>query len=99
MQGQPVALRLCMERLMAPRQDAHVRFQGTRIETAADVDRALAQVWKRIARGEITPAEGESLARILMSRTATIENTQFEEQLGRVEKNSTTKKGSQKGSQ
>jgi hypothetical protein len=93
MQGHPVALRLCMERLMAPRRDTTVRVRATRIKTAADVDRALAQVWKRIAGGEITPAEGELLARVLMARTATIETTEFEPRLRRVEETLTTKEG------
>lgn len=85
MQGQPAALRLCMDRLIAPHRDAHVRFGGTQIKTAADVDRALERTWKLIARGEIAPAEGESLARILMVRKAMIETAEFDERLRRLE--------------
>ena len=85
LQGDMTAMRLCIDRLMAPRRDSNLSFAFLRVRTAADVERAQEQLRKLIANGELTPAEGELVARILASRIQTIETVQHEERIRKLE--------------
>ncbi len=60
--GDTVALRLCLERLCPPRRDRSVRIKMARMETPQDVLGAIATVVGAVARGAITPSEGQALA-------------------------------------
>lgn len=87
MQGDKIALRLCMERIAAPRRDVNVRFPFTPVKTAADVHAAMERTLQLIATGRLTPAEGELLTRILESRRMAIETVQMEERIAKLEEN------------
>jgi len=95
MQGDKAAMRLCMERLVAPRREGSLSFPRMRIKTVADVDRALEQVLKLIAAGQITAVEGESLAQILEHRRVAIEAVEFEQRLRKLEENGANNKGAE----
>src|SRR5580700_6016983 len=58
LQGEPTALRLCMERLIAPRRDSPVKFKLPAVSTAAEVGQAIGTVLHDVADGQLTPAEG-----------------------------------------
>ena len=63
--GNPVALRLCLERLLPPRKDRPVNFTLPRIEGAQDLLKALGAILEAVAQGEITPGEGQTLTAML----------------------------------
>jgi len=73
LQGNPTALRLCMERLIAPRRDSPVKFKLLAVNTAAEVGQAIGTVLQDVAGGQLTPAEGQMVSAILEDRRKAIE--------------------------
>ena len=53
-EGDPLALRLCLERTIAPRRERPEPFRLPRVESAADLAPAMAAVMAAAARGVIT---------------------------------------------
>jgi hypothetical protein len=60
-QGDPTALRLCMERILPARKSAPVRFKLPRIRSVADLVGAMDSIMQAIAKGRITPGEGQQI--------------------------------------
>ena len=56
-----------------------------RIETARDLERAAEKVTRAIRRGEVTPAEGQTLMHILESRSRIVERVAWEDRLAKLE--------------
>ena len=73
--GDPTAMRLCMERVLPPCRERTVEFSWPPIEaarteetcgpSALDVSRAMDAVTSALARGEITPGEAERIAGVV----------------------------------
>jgi hypothetical protein len=87
MKGDRTALRLCMDRISAPRRDALIKMNFSPIRKARDVNRAAEKVTAAIRRGELTPSEGETMMNILESRMRVIEKVDFEQRLENLEQN------------
>jgi hypothetical protein len=85
MQGDPTALRLCMERLLPPRKDQPVRFNVGPVTTAAEVAAAVSAVLQAVGGGQLTPAEGQMIAAILEGRRRVIETEEHERRLQALE--------------
>ena len=49
--GNPVALRLCLDRLLPPRKDRPINFTLPRIEGAQDLVKALGAILEAVAQG------------------------------------------------
>jgi hypothetical protein len=73
LQGDPRALRICMERISPARQDACIQLSLPSIRTAQDVEKAAEKVTQAIRRGKITPLEGGKIMSILESRSRILE--------------------------
>lgn len=65
LEGCPVALRLCLERLLPVRKERPISLSLPKIEGAADLPAALARIMVAVAKGEITPGEGQAIAGLL----------------------------------
>src|SRR5579859_5067514 len=65
MQGDRSAMRICMERISPARRGTAITMNLPPIKTAADVDKAAERVTQAIRRGDITPAEGDTMMNIL----------------------------------
>jgi hypothetical protein len=72
-EGNPVALRLCLERLLPPRKDRPINFTLPEVKEAGDLPKALLAILAAVAQGEITPGEGQRLAAMLATMLATYE--------------------------
>jgi hypothetical protein len=83
--GDPVALRLCVERVIAPRRDRPVSFRLPPMTCAADVVGALASIADGVALGELTPAEAADLTKVIESYRGAIETEDFERRLTALE--------------
>jgi hypothetical protein len=85
LKGDPVALRLCLER-MAPRpRDSAVVFELPKLETAADAVAAMAAVLDGVANGRLTPSQAGEIAKIVDSTRRSLEATDFEARLAELE--------------
>jgi hypothetical protein len=73
--GDPIAMRLCMERVLPPCRERTVKFRLPPIEgtltdetcgpSSRDVSRAMNAVTSALAHGEITPGEAETIAGVV----------------------------------
>jgi hypothetical protein len=81
LQGNPTALRLCMERLIAPRRDSPIKFKLSAVNTAAEVGQAIGTVLQDVAGGQLTPAEGQMVSAILEDRRKAIETADRDDRI------------------
>lgn len=83
--GDGAALRLCLERVLPARRDRPVEFKLPAITTAADASAATGSILAAVADGELTPSEGETLAKLIETHIRTIEAHEFEARLQALE--------------
>jgi hypothetical protein len=84
--GDDVAMRLCVERMMAPRRERPVPLALPRIETDADARRASADILEALAEGEITPKEAEHLLRAVAGAAVITQSSEIVARLDRIER-------------
>ena len=84
--GDSAALRLCMERIAPARRDRPIQFDFPKIETASDAAKASATLVAAVARGDLTPSEASELGKLLESYVRTLEATDLEDRLSRLER-------------
>jgi hypothetical protein len=84
--GNLAALRLCLERLLPPRKDRPIIFTLPQLEGAEDLPQALKAILEAVARGEITPGEGQSLTMMLEAYRKGLETADLEARLTELEK-------------
>ena len=85
-EGHPVALRLCLERLLPPRKDRPISFALPKMEGAEDLPQALGAILEAVAQGEITPGEGQTLTAMLDTYRKGLETTDLEARMTALEK-------------
>src|SRR5258708_9102703 len=79
--GNTTAMRLCVERLMPARRQRVLQFKLPTIKTMADVSAASEAVVTGVARGKLTPGEGEAFTAMLDGRPRMIETQKFDVRL------------------
>jgi hypothetical protein len=84
-EGDTVALRLCMDRLIPVRKDRPVRFELPKIENASDLPKATGALLEAVAAGDITPSEAADVGRALDAHVRAIETTDLHERMRRIE--------------
>lgn len=85
LEGDPTALRLCLERIAPPRRDAPVQFDLPRMETACDAAKAAGAVLEAVALGELTPTEGAHVMALVETYRRTLETTELEMRITALE--------------
>ena len=83
--GDTVALRMCMDRLMPVRKDRPITFTLPEIETAADLTKATKALLQGVADGEITPSEAAELSKLVDAHTKAIEAVDLATRLSALE--------------
>src|SRR5580658_7817805 len=72
-EGDSVALRLCLERILPARKDRAVSFALPKIESAADAGKASTAILTAVATGDVTPLEAEAVLRLLEGHAKVLE--------------------------
>ena len=85
-EGNPMALRFCLERLLPPRKDRAINFTLPKITGAEDLPKALMAILETVANGEITPGEGQILAGILEAYRKGLETADLEARVSALER-------------
>jgi hypothetical protein len=85
LQGDNVALRLCLDRIAPPRKDNPVQFPLPRMATARDAAEAAAAVLQAVAGGELTPIEAMQIMGLIDSFRRTLEVTELEARVAALE--------------
>lgn len=84
-EGNPVALRLCLERLLPPRKDRPINFSLPKVKGPEDLPKALGAILQAVAQGEITPIEGQTLIAMLDAYRKGLETTDLETRMAAIE--------------
>jgi len=86
LQGNTTAMRLCMERLMPARRHRVLQFNLPALKTMADLAAASETVVRGVARGKLTPGEGQAFTLMLEGRRRVIETEELEGRVRALEK-------------
>jgi hypothetical protein len=88
--GEPVALKLCMERLMPPVKGRHLSLDLPVITDAASALQAMCEVARAVGHGEITTDDATAVAGIVEINRRTIETASLERRIKALEQTSGT---------
>jgi len=88
LEGNLPCLRICVERLVAPKKDAPIEFNLPEIATVADIPKLLATLTAKLGEGEITPSEIKTLTDLAEVLRKVLESVEFEQRIGALERNS-----------
>lgn len=86
LEGDTIALRLCLERIVPPRKDAPVVFNLPSMQSAADAAKAAGAVLDAVALGNLTPTEGAHIMALVETYRRTMETTELESRLSTLER-------------
>ena len=73
--GDPMAMRLCIERLLPPCRERIVKFILPPIESVSDISAAMRAVTSALAKGDLTPGEAATIAGVVETFARAIETT------------------------
>ncbi|MER2269088.1 DUF5681 domain-containing protein [Methylobacterium oxalidis] len=85
LEGDTVALRLCLDRIAPARKDRHIPFALPPIKTAADAVTASTALVAAVAEGELTPSEAAELGRLVETVVRGIELTDVQARIAKLE--------------
>ena len=85
LEGDMVALRLCLDRLYPAKKDGPVSIDLPPVKSAADTVEASAAVLASVAAGDITPDEAGRLMALLVSHKAIVEAGELEQRIAALE--------------
>jgi hypothetical protein len=83
--GDTIALRLCLDRIAPPRKSRAVTLDLPELRSAADVLAGMTALIQAMANGEISPDEAQQVAGILEGVRRVIETNEFEQRIAALE--------------
>jgi Family of unknown function (DUF5681) len=83
--GDPGALRLCMDRIAPRLRDRPLAFELPPLTDPTDAAAAMAAITHGVADGTLTAAEAANLAGMVQAFAQTLASADFEERLARLE--------------
>jgi hypothetical protein len=92
LEGDTTALRLCLERIAPPRKERPVEVELPRLETPDDAVEAQGRIANAVAAGDVTPGEGEALAKMVEAFARALEVRDLEARLQKVEERLETRR-------
>ena len=87
LEGDSMALRLCMERIAPAPKDQPVAFSLPKMNNAMDASEAARSVLTAASEGELTPVEATRVMGLIDSYRRTLELTEIEQRLQALEAN------------
>ena len=85
LEGNSVALKLCISRILPVKRDRNISIDLPDLKDARGALGAISGVLNAVAHGEISPAEGQALARLLEVHRAAFEILELENRLDALE--------------
>ena len=83
--GDPTAMRLCLDRLLPPRKDRPISFALPPITTTDDLPLATGAIVAAVAAGELTPSEAAEISKTLDVHVRAIEATELHRRMAALE--------------
>ena len=87
LEGDSMALKLCMERIAPAPKDQPVAFSLPKMNNAMDASEAARSVLTAASEGELTPVEATRVMGLIDSYRRTLELTEIEQRLQALEAN------------
>jgi len=84
--GDPVALKLCFERIVPVRKERRIKLDLGKLEGVADHPAAQARIALSVADGELAPGEGLAMSSMLDAQRRSLETAELAERLANIEK-------------
>ncbi|PXA96981.1 hypothetical protein DMC47_16175 [Nostoc sp. 3335mG] len=85
LEGDTVALRLCLDRLAPPRKDAPITLNLPPVRSAQDAVEASAAVLAALAAGDVTPDEAGRVMALLTAHKGIVETGDLERRIAALE--------------
>ena len=85
LEGDSIALRLCMDRIAPPMKDKPVSFFLPQMQNAIGASQAAGSVLNAVSDGNLTPIEGTRVMGLIDSYRRTLELTDIEQRLQALE--------------
>jgi hypothetical protein len=85
LEGDSIALRLCMDRIAPPMKDKPVVFTLPKMQDAMDASQAAGSVLNAVGDGTLTPIKGTRVMALIDSYRRTLELTDIEQRLQTLE--------------
>ena len=85
LEGDGIALRLCMERIAPVPKDKSVAFNLPKMESAINASEAAGGVLRAVSEGDLTPIEATRVMELIDSYRRTLELTEIESRLQALE--------------
>jgi hypothetical protein len=85
LEGDSIALRLCMDRIAPPMKDKPIVLPLSRMQGAMDASEAAGSVLNAVGDGTLTPIEGSRVMGLIDSYRRTLELTDIEQRLQALE--------------
>jgi len=86
LEGDAAAMRLVMERILAPRRERPLHFEMPPLRSLSDIALAHGRILEGLANGDILPTEASALAGILEAARKSLESEQLEARVQELEK-------------
>ncbi len=86
LEGNPVALKLCLERLLPPRRERPVTMDLPPVKTAADIPCLVNKILELVGQGDLTPSEASTLTSIVEIMRKGLEMGEIAERLTILER-------------
>jgi Family of unknown function (DUF5681) len=83
--GNLAALRLCIDRIVAPRRDRVLAFEMPGLVKPEDAPKAIAAIAAAVAAGDLSLSEAAEVSRIVQAFVQAIEATELERRLRAIE--------------
>ena len=86
LEGDMMALRLCLDRIAPAKKDAPVTFSLPAMDSASAAAKAAGAVLEAVAAGDLTPSEGTAIAGLVETYRRTLETQEIEARVAALEK-------------
>lgn len=83
--GDPVALRLCLERILPRIKERTIELKLPKMESACDANEAAATVIERVCAGALCPSEGAQCMGMIETFRRTLETSELERRIEALE--------------
>jgi hypothetical protein len=84
-QADITALRLCLDRVVAPRRERSVQFRLPELRNAVDAAGAMGAIVDAVAHGDLTPSEAAELSKLVEVYVRSLEATELDRRIRALE--------------
>lgn len=85
LEGDGIALRLCIERIYPRPKDAPIKTPLPQVDSAEDIPKAISAIFRMVSKGKLTPDEARTLTSIINDQGKAIELADIERRIKALE--------------